>query len=337
MINEVEIMRQPKILVVGSLVMDLITSTEKFLKGGETVLGCGFRTATGGNGANQALQARRLGADVTMVGKTGTDAFGQELVQALQSAGVHTEHILSSPEHPSAVGNIMITLQNGVVQNNRIVVVSGANMAISLEDLTFLEDTIRAYDMVMLQLEIPMEINCYVAELAHRESVPVMLNSAPISGLPASLLQNIRCISPNEHEAAVLTGCDLSRDDRGFISEAQLRRATDRLHSLGIPEVIITLGHQGSVYSNGMEWFQSPSMKGVSVADPTAAGDSYVGAYCFATCCGLTPRDASMFASCTAAITVSRMGAQPSLPTLEEVLSLAKSHGMRFDSLPSIS
>jgi len=328
-------MSQPKILVVGSLVMDLITSTAVFPGSGETVLGCGFRTATGGKGANQAMQARLLGADVTMVGKTGEDAFGRELVQALQDAGVHTGHLMASSAHPSAVGNIVITLHDGVVQNNRIIVVPGANMAISLEDIAFLEETIQDYDMVMLQLEISLEINCYVAALARSKGVPVMLNSAPICQLPESLLQNIQCISPNEYEAAVLTGCDLSRGGDGLISEAQLRRATDRLHSLGIPEAIITLGHQGSVYSGGGEWFQSPSVKGVTVADPTAAGDSYVGAYCFGVCSGLSPQEASRFASCAAAITVSRMGAQPSLPSLPEVLSLGMKQGMRFDALQS--
>ena len=326
-------MSQPKILVVGSLVMDLITSTNVFPQGGETVLGCGFRTATGGKGANQALQARLLGADVTMVGKTGEDAFGRELVQALQNAGVHTEKIVTSSVHASSVGNIVITLRDGVVQNNRIIVVPGANMAISLQDVAFLEKTIQTFDMVMLQLEIPMEINCYVAALAHSKGIPVMLNSAPICNLPESLLQNIRCISPNEHEAAILTGCDLSRGEDGLISEEKLHHATDRLHHLGVPEVIITLGHQGAVYSSSTQWFQSPSIKGVTVADPTAAGDSYVGAYCFAVCSGMSPQRASMFASCTAAITVSRMGAQPSLPSLAEVLALGERHGVLFDDL----
>lgn len=324
-------MRQPKILVVGSLVMDMITSTEVFPESGETVLGADFRTATGGKGANQALQARLLGADVTMVGKVGEDPFGRELIQALQNAAVHTEHITRSPTHPSAVGNIVITLQNGKVCNNRIVVVPGANMAFRVEDVAFLEDTIQAYDMVLLQLEIPMEVNCYVAALAHSKGIPVMLNSAPICDLPASLLRNIRCISPNEHEAAILTGCDLSRDENDLISEAKLRRATEKLHALGIPEVIITLGHQGAVYSGASAWFPCPSVKGITVADPTAAGDSYVSAYCYAVCCGMEPADASRFASCTAAITVSRMGAQPSLPTLAEVLALAEREGLHFD------
>lgn len=326
-------MKTSKILVVGSLVMDMITSTEVFPAPGETVLGEDFRTAAGGKGANQALQARLLGADVTMVGKVGTDGFGRRLTESLQSAGVHTGYISASPERPSAMGNIVVSLRDGKVQNNRIIVVPGANMALTKADAAFLESSIDAYDMVLLQFEIPMEVNEYVAEIAHKKGIPVVLNPAPAREVPASLLRSIQCICPNEHEAAILTGCDLSRDSDGLISDAKLRSATDRILAMGVPEVVITLGHQGAVYARKDTWSFCPAVQGTVVKDPTAAGDSFIGAYSYGVCSGLSPQQALKFASCTASITVSRMGAQPSLPALPEVLALSKERDLGIHDL----
>lgn len=326
-------MKQSKILVVGSLVMDMTTSTEVFPAPGETVLGKDFRTATGGKGANQALQAQLLGADVTMAGKVGTDEFGRRLTAALQTAGVHTEHISATAEQPSAMGNIVVSLQDGKVRDNRIIVVPGANMALTTADMAFLETSIDAYDMVLLQLEIPIEVNEYVAETAYQRGVPVLLNPAPARELPASLLRKIRCLCPNEHEAAALTGCDLSRGDDGLISEAKLRNAADKILAMGVPETVITLGHQGAVYARKDTWFFCPAVEGTVAKDPTAAGDSFIGAFGCAVCSGLPPQQALRVASCTAAITVSRMGAQPSLPKLSEVLAFSERQNLGIHDL----
>ncbi|HWP50629.1 MAG TPA: ribokinase [Clostridia bacterium] len=315
-------MKKPKILVVGSLVMDMIVATERFPNAGETVFGSSFRTAPGGKGANQAVQAARLGASVTMVGKTGIDAFGDQLIETLKSSKADTRHILRIDTAPTAIGNILLTQQNGETLHNRIIVISGANMTITPDDILFLEREIAQYDMVLLQLEIPMSIVELVAELAHKNNVKVMLNSAPSAPLTDALLSHLTYISPNEYEAADLTGFTI-RDEHGALNQDNLKAAVAVLHQKGVKKVIITLGDNGAVVSDSAKntFVFKPCVPDVAVADPTAAGDSFVGAFCTGVCAGLTDEQALLFANNTAAITVSRMGAMPSLPTLHEVLA----------------
>ncbi len=319
--NEMDVnkMRKPRILVVGSLVMDLIVSTERFPQSGETVLGLDYQTAPGGKGANQAVQMARLGADVTMVGKVGRDVFGDTLIESAKAAGVHTEYILRSENRPSAVGNIQ--LETGFGQSaNRIIVVSGANMDITPEDVAFLEEKIGEYDMVLLQFEIPMEINKLVASYAAAKGVPVMLNCAPIAPIPPELVRNITYISPNEHEAQILTGIEVK-------DEASIQAALKAIRDMGIPNALITLGSRGVAFDNGNGVEYSPALQNLDLKDTTAAGDSFVGAFSTATAMGISLAEALRFANYTAAITVCRMGAQPSLPTLDEVLELMRKHG----------
>lgn len=326
-------MKKPKILVVGSLVMDMIVSTERFPNAGETVLGSGFSTAPGGKGANQAVQAARLGASVTMVGKTGNDAFGDQFIQALKASGVDTRYLMRSGAAATAVGNILLTQRGGVTLHNRIIVVSGANMTITPDEILFLEHEIAQYDMLMLQLEIPIAIVELVAEIAHRHGVPVMLNSAPSAPLSDALLSHLTYISPNEYEAADLTGITI-RDENGALNESNLKAAVAALHKKGVKKVIITLGDNGAVVSDAATgaFVFKPCVPDVTVADPTAAGDSFVGAFCAGICAGLTDEQALLFANNTAAITVSRMGAMPSLPVLNEVLTAMQAR--RFDDFP---
>lgn len=313
-------MKKPKILVVGSFVMDLIVSTDRFPQSGETVLGVGYQTAPGGKGANQAVQAARLGADVTMVGKVGNDAFGKALLASAREAGVDISHVIVSDETFSAIGNVQLELGEGR-SANRIIVVPGANMAIKPEDVAFLKDEIGGYDMVMLQLEIPMEINRIVARYAAEKGVDVMLNCAPIAPLPEDLLRNATYISPNEHEAQALTGVEV-RDDAG------VQAALSAIRALGVKHAMITLGSRGVAYQdeNGAAAF-SPALKNLPVKDTTAAGDSFVAAFCTALGMGAPVERALVFANHTAALTVCRMGAQPSLPRMAEVLALMRQHG----------
>ena len=304
-------MKKPEILVVGSFVMDLIVRAERFVNAGETILGLDYHTASGGKGANQAVQAARLGANVTMLGKLGDDAYGREMLDSLNAAGVNTEHVIIDPEAHSAIGNVQIQ-ENKSGTQNRIVVVPGANMRLTVEEVAFLKDDIRRYDLVMLQLEIPMAVNEAVARYAHDAGVPVMLNPAPYAPLPGTLLDNIAYLSPNEHEAADLAG--FAVDD-----EAACLKAIAALGQAHGCAVLITRGEAGSVYGEGGQTVFSPCVRSENVVDPTAAGDSFVAAFCVARCCGLTPSDAMTFANHTASLTVSRMGAQPSLPALETV------------------
>lgn len=319
-------MLDARILVVGSFVMDLIVTTPRFPGKGETVLGSGFRTAPGGKGANQAVQAARLGADVTMVGMVGRDSFGQELLGSLAGAGVDVSRVLISDALPSAVGNVQLEVRDGQT-HNRIIVVPGANMGLTPQDVAFLEDTIGQYDMVILQLEIPMEINLLAASYARARGVPVMLNSAPFAPLPEALLQNVTYLSPNEHEAALLTGYPLETD-------GDICRALHDLQARGVRSVLITLGSRGVAYlSEAGDMLICPAARGLPVQDPTAAGDSFVAAFCTAVCAGLPIRPALELANYTAGLTCCRMGAQPSLPMLADVLALMESQDLCTEAI----
>lgn len=318
---------RPKILVVGSLVMDLIVSTHTFPHSGETVLGKAFQSAPGGKGANQAIQAARLSADVTMVGKVGDDIWGHALLQSMKDAGVHAEHIKMEKNCTSAIGNILLEPDGQGGTKNRIIVVPGANARVSVRDIAFLEKEISQYDLLMLQLEIPMEVNIRAAQYAHAAGVPVMLNPAPAAALPAELLSCITYISPNEHEAALLTGSFLHVDEENGFQEKDLLHTATSLCAQGADNVIITLGSKGSALYTEEGIFYAPCVKIPEVKDPTAAGDSFIGAFCTAICHGMHYKHAMEFANHAAALTVSRMGAQPSLPTFQEVLTLMRKTG----------
>ena len=312
-------MKKPKILVVGSFVMDLIVSVDRFPNSGETVLGIDYQTAPGGKGANQAVQIARLGAEVTMVGKVGCDVFGDELLHSARASGVNVDHVLRSDSSRSAVGNVQLELGEGR-SANRIIVVSGANMDIQPEDVAFLEHEIGCYDMVLLQFEIPMAINTLVAGYAAAKGVPVLLNCAPAAPVPAQLAANVTCIAPNEHEAQLLTGIEVTDDDSA-------QAAICAIHGMGIPQVLITRGARGVAYDGGNGMMLSPALKNLPLKDTTAAGDSFLGAFGTAIAMGMPPAAALSFANHTAALTVCRLGAQPSLPTLDEVVDLMRARG----------
>lgn len=315
--------KRPKILVVGSFVMDLIVSTEKFPNSGETVLGKSFRTASGGKGANQAVQAARLGAEVTMVGKVGNDDFGKSLIHSCKESGIYTEFIAVDPEVSSAVGNIILETGENRAAKNRIIVVSGANMTITPQDVFFLKETVSQYDMVILQHEIPVSVNETVAKYAFDKGVPVMLNPAPSAPISEELLACLTYLSPNEHEAADLTGIRISKYGSA-VNQDELKEAVNSLLSKGVKNAVITLGNSGAVVANMNEFIYQPCVDAAEVKDPTAAGDSFVGAFTTGVCAGLSHCEALTFANYTATLTVSRMGAQPSLPTLQEVIDLMK-------------
>lgn len=308
--------RKPRILVVGSLVLDLICTTPKFPQKGETIIGYDFNTAPGGKGANQAVQAARLGADVTMVGKVGDDDFGRQLTESLNQSGVNTDNLFVTDKASSAVGCIQLEVTDSGT-SNRILVLPGANMQLLPDDVAFLENEITQYDMVIMQLEIPIETNLAVAKIAHKHNIPVMLNSAPSKKLPEELLACLTYISPNEHEAADIVGFPVDDDE-------SVKAASKALCDMGTKNVLITLGSRGSAFSNEQEFFISPCYDYGFVIDPTAAGDSFIGAFCTAVCLGVSYREAAIFANHTAGITVSRMGAQPSLPNIDEVLDFMK-------------
>lgn len=314
-------LKKPKILVVGSFMMDLIASTHRAPNSGETVIGLKFQTAPGGKGANQAVQCARLGAHVTMVGQVGNDAFGKIMTDTAAQARVDVSHVSVDENESSGVGHILLEVTEHGAQN-RITVCPGANFTLTVDDVAWLKDEIANYDMVMMQFELPMEVIEAVAQWAHDAGVPVMINPAPAAPMSDKLLSCATYLSPNEHEAAILANhtIDVSNginfDDVDIVAKAFQAR--------GVENLIITMGENGSVVAGKDGIHHTHCVKMEHVADPTAAGDSFVAAFCTGLCAGLPQGEALAFASHTAAITVSRMGAMPSLPTVTEVQALLR-------------
>lgn len=326
-------MNKPKILIVGSLGVDYTFSTGYFPKEGETIIGKNFKIATGGKGSNQAVQVARLGADTTMVGKVGKDSNGDMLIKTIDEAHIHHENMLFSDTAPTQVANIILEEVEGQDTKNRILIVQGASMDIKPEEVSFLKEDIKKYDMVMLQLEIPMEINEIVAKYAYDANVPVMLNSAPSAPLSDELLSHLTYISPNEHEAKDITGVEITYDG-DEVNMDSVKKACAALKEKGVKNALITLGGSGAALLNDDGFFYSPCCKGLDVKDPTAAGDSFVAAFCTAVCCGMKMDDVLYFANHVAALTVCEFGAMPSLPTLDKVEKFMAS---RNETCPDVS
>ena len=314
--------RKPRIFVVGSFVMDVIATTERIPPSGQTVYGKEFHMAPGGKGANQALQCARLGADVTMMGCVGDDLFGEMLLETPRAAGVDISRVVVHKGVTSGVGHVTLEVTEHTAQN-RIVVIPGANRTLTVDEVAWVKDEISTYDMVLLQLEVPLEVNLAVARWAKEAGVPVMLNPAPATELDDELLSLVTYLTPKEQEASMETHRPLGTDERG-LKKDDLQKIAAALWSKGVENVIITLGGCGSAVVGADSIRYIPCVRMPHVADPTAAGDSFVGALSVGLSAGLTQEQALAFASHTAAITVSRMGAMPSLPTLEEVLALMR-------------
>ena len=256
-----------------------------------------------------------------MVGCVGNDSFGTEMIQALQSSGVNTSRVKASQNLPTGVGHIEIQDSLEGVQN-RIIVVPGANYDLKPSDLDWLKDEMKSYDMVIMQLELEMETIEYVARLAHDAGVPVMLNPAPAAALSDELLSCVTYLTPNETEAAMLTGAKI--DAEGRLAEDNLKEAASILMNKGVENVIITLGDQGAALCTKEGIQIIPCVRMTDVKDPTAAGDSFVGGFCAGISAGLSMQEALQLAVHTAAITVCGHGAIPSLPTLDQVEALMK-------------
>ena len=266
----------------------------------------------------------RLGADVTMVGKLGHDSNGEEMIRTCKEAGICTDYVLYDDKLPSGCSVIILEEAPGKQTVNRIIVLSGSNMSITPEDVAFLKEQIAQYDLVVLQLEIPMEINELVAQYAYDKGVPVMLNSAPSAPLSDQLLSHLTYISPNEHEAYDMVGIKISHSGKE-VNMDEAKAATAALKAKGVKNVLITLGEAGAVLDTEKDGFYySPCVEGIMAVDPTAAGDSFVGALSVGLCCGWGYEETLRFANHTAGLTVSSMGAMPSLPTLEKVEAFMK-------------
>lgn len=298
----------PYLLVVGSSNTDMVIKTPHLPAPGETILGGHFFMNPGGKGANQAVAAARLGAEVIFVCKTGNDIFGSQSLEIFRREKINTDYILSDADNPSGVALITVDDKG----ENSIAVASGANGALEADDLRQLKSIIENAAMVLMQLEIPLETVQYVATTASLKGVPVMLNPAPAIFLPDELLKTLSIITPNETEAAMLTGTDVS--DRRSAEAAAIK-----LREKGAGTVIITLGPEGALALHNDEFIYVPGNP-VEAVDTTAAGDIFNGALAVAMIRGMAMREAIAYAGKAAGISVTRMGAQASAPYHHEIV-----------------
>lgn len=298
-----------KIVVVGSLNMDLVVRMPQIPRPGETLLGGVFKTFPGGKGANQAVAAARLGASVMMVGCIGNDAFGREMRETLTREGVDTKHVLVHPQSLTGVALIQVDAAG----QNSIAVASGANFELTSTDVEKAMLSIGNFDVLVMPLETPLETIYTAARIASRIGAKVILNPAPAQLLKQDLLEFVDVLLPNEYEAALMTGSP------SLQSVADVCNAAQKLLLLKAKNLIVTMGNRGAMLFDGKTESQIPACP-VQAVDSTAAGDCFVGALAVGLCEGKSLLSAAEFASAAAAISVTRDGAQPSLPRREEVI-----------------
>ncbi|MBQ8047822.1 MAG: ribokinase [Prevotella sp.] len=301
--------RKKKIVVVGSFNTDLVISTDRHPRPGETLIGHGFMANFGGKGANQAVAAARLGGDVAFVACMGRDAYGQQGLEHLEKEGVDTTHITRSEQQPTGIAVITVDAKG----ENTIIVDSGANGLLSPEDIHQSADVFSQASIILMQLETPIPALTEAARLGKQHGALIVLNPAPApkTPLPLELLQHVDLLIPNQTEAESISGIAV-----GDLSSAQ--SAIERLRTMGINNTIITMGSQGASLMEDGEIRLIASYP-AHVVDTTAAGDTFCGALCTALSEGKTMAEAADFACKASSITVSRKGAQQSLPYRKEI------------------
>jgi ribokinase len=299
-----------KIVVVGSCNTDMVIKADRLPIPGETILGGTFFMNPGGKGANQAVAASRMGGKVTFISKTGNDVFGKQSVMLYNSENINTDFVFSDPGLPSGVALITVDA-NG---ENCIVVASGANASLNPSDINKASQEIESADLVLMQLEIPIETVEYVAEIADKKGIKVILNPAPARALSDKLLSCLYIIVPNKSEAEILSGIKVTDYESA-------RQAADLISARGVDNVVITLGPQGALIKEKNEYHYVDAYKVESV-DTTAAGDSFCGSMCVGLSEGKSILEAVKLAARAAALTVTRMGAQSSIPYRSELSSL---------------
>lgn len=302
-----------KILIVGSLNLDMVVNVDHTPLTGETILSDKMEFVPGGKGANQAYAAGRLGADAAILGAVGCDTYGDMLLSNLESAGVDTSQVIRREEVSTGIALITVNSQG----DNSIVVVSGANAKVSCSDIDGNLELIKSSDIVLLQMEIPIETVCYTAKVAKSLGKMVILDPAPVPRhFPEELYRYVDIIKPNETELSMLTGIDFT--------EKNIQDAVSWIRDKGVKNVLVTLGERG-VYLDSEEFgtLKIPAME-VCAVDTTAAGDTFTAAVAVMLAQGKSIREAAVFANDVSSIVVTRKGAQSSIPTLEEVENYRK-------------
>lgn len=287
-----------KISVVGSINMDLVVVSETMPQKGETIIGSDFRVIPGGKGANQAVAIARLGGDVQMFGCVGNDSFGEMAQSNLAANGVFLANVKPVAEVPTGVALINVS-----ENDNRIVIVLGANGHVDTAYIDSVRDALLQNDLVLLQHEIPFETVDYTIRLCAEHGVPVMLNPAPALQVPKELIDMVSYITPNEHEVSIVMQ---SNDDLDTL----LARYPNKL--------IVTLGKDGAAYNDGEKKIMVPAID-ASIMDTTGAGDTFCGAFAKAISDGAALRDAVVFGQYASGLSIEKVGAQAGMPTLEAI------------------
>ena len=299
---------QAKVVIVGSLNMDLVTRAPRLPRAGETLAGQSFVTVPGGKGANQAVAAARLGASVAMIGCVGDDAYGEQLRTALLAEGIDCQAVTRVTGESTGVALIVVDDNS----QNAIVIVAGGNGHVTASVVDSFDALLSGADVIICQLEVPLDTVGHVLKRGHELGKTVILNPAPASGpLPAEWFAWIDYLIPNESEATALTGLPVD-------STASADAAASALLKAGVSKVIVTLGEQGALFASASRSEHFPAPK-VQPVDTTAAGDTFVGGFAAALADGKSESDAIRFGQVAAALSVTRSGAQPSIPTLAEV------------------
>lgn len=291
-----------KIVVIGSCNIDVTVECERWAKPGETIFGKGLTISPGGKGANQAVAAARLGAEVAMVGCVGDDVYGKLMLEALEKNNINTDYIKVLPGENSGTAHITVA-----ENDNSIIVIKAANDLVAPDLVDEAWEVIAQADMVLLQHEIPAATNTYVIEKCAAAGVPVLLNPAPVAPVPQELLDKVTYLTPNEHEAAVLFAGQGKADILG--------------RNQG--KVIMTLGSKGVAYAEKGQVYNVPGFK-VQPVDTTGAGDTFNGAFAVARANGKSMYDSISFANAAAALSVQKMGAQSGMPYLQDVEEMLK-------------
>ncbi len=303
---------KPRITVVGSYNTDLAVRTPRMPEKGETILGGPFFSGPGGKGANQAVAAARLGAEVTMAVKLGIDQFGDLAVANLHQEHILTDHVPRSDDSHTGVAIIIVDDAG----ENMIVVASGTNALLTRADVERAQPAIVNADVVLLQLECPLETIGYAAQLAHDAGVPVLLNPAPGRALDPDLLAMIDILTPNQSEAEIITGMPIS-------TPLEAEAAADYILDCGVKTAVITLGAGGALVATRQAKHVLPAYR-VKVVDTTGAGDAFNGALAVAFAEGQPLTGAVTFANAAAALQVTKVGTAPAMPYRSEVEALLR-------------
>lgn len=307
-------MPKTHIVVVGSLNMDLVVQVPVIPAPGETVLGNNFATIPGGKGANQAVAAARLGAQVSLIGRVGADAFGEQLLANARAEGIDVTHV--GVDETAASGIAMITVD--ATGQNSIAVASGANFRLTAVHVRRAWEQLGPVDLLVMPLETPLETIETAVSLANQSGAKVILNPAPAQQLPAHILAGVDVLVPNEAETAQLTGLPVE-------TSADTQQAARRLLELGVGHVVLTLGSRGALVLDGETGgFTAVPPYPVTVVDTTAAGDAFVAGLAVALGEGQPLVTAAQFANAVGALAVTKQGAQPGMPRRAEVETLRR-------------